>query len=401
MINKLLSLLAIISLLFAFKPIGASADYSIVIETMGYRVTSNLLSIFFLCLITILLIRIITRLKHSILSAIQPDSRFLLEKAFLSFCNEDIKFITKLAKKVAPISSLIAKVMSIKKALIESSDKHFLLKELDALPTDLIRFALVNKMKIYLSCSDWVNLKKTADELWDIQPTSLVFSNMLLSAFQRKSWLEAKDILKKGYKKDFITNDTHNKLLCLLNYLSGLDLLTFSPDDAIKKFKNAIDLAIAEPYVEIVKLNIEKGDFKNAIYYAKKAWSNFPDKRLTDQIMKLSKSLTKKDFYSACKSITSENKNHYESIILMAKSYISMDDIDSASSLLKHLTSEDRDYRAHIMLALCSNSNKESILNNALKTDNKKAEFPQLYWDFSNMSYSHHNSEMSIAIFCQ
>ena len=29
------------------------------------------------------------------------------------------------------------------------------------------------------------------------------FSNMLLSAFQRKSWLEAKDILKKGYKKIF------------------------------------------------------------------------------------------------------------------------------------------------------------------------------------------------------
>ena len=186
--------------------------------------------------------------------------------------------------------------------------------------------------------------------------------------------------------------------MCVLNYLWGLDLPSSSVDDAISKFKNAIDLPIPEPYIQIVKLSIEKGDFKNAIYYAKKAWNNFPDKRISDHIINMSKKVSDKDFYSACKAVYAENKSHYESIILMAKGYIAIDDRDSAFSLLKSVKSSDRDYRAHIMLALYSSSSNQALLNKALEAQNKASEFPRLYWDFSSMDYSYHNSKMSIDI---
>lgn len=398
MINKVLYLLAVICLLFMFKTIDSSIDYSIVMEVIGYRVTTNLFSIGLLFIVSILFIRIFIRVKSSILSVMYSEPKLLLQNSFLAFCNEDAKLLSKFAKKSSGIAPIIAKAMRIKKGFIESANQDLLLQDLDALPTELVQFSLINKMDIYLSRSEWVNLKKVADNLWDINPSFIAFSNRLLSAFHMKSWLEAKELIKQGYKTDSITKESHNKLMCVLNYLWGLDLSTSSVDDAISKFKNATNLPIPEPYIEIVKLSVEKGDFKNAISYAKKAWNNFPDKRISDHIISMSKKLSDKDFYSACKAVYAENKNHYESIILMAKGYIAIDDRDSAFSLLKYVKPSDADYRAYIMLALSSVSSDQSFLNKALEAKNKLAKFPRLYWDFSSMSYSYDNSKMSIGI---
>jgi|GEM_PF-5773486 len=409
MINKLLVIALIIISATLFMPVEMWQNSAVVIETMGYRVSSNWLVIMGCFLILILTSRLLVAVPRGISlyyhKICSKDQAYILQNLLLAIHNHQAKLANKFLAKIKKEQSSTVKILQVKVMQLQQAKSEKIIEELIGLLSDNDSkiFALEELIKIYAGQGNWIMVNDHTAQLWDIYPSRWLLNIKMSAVAQLGIWEEALPALESGLKNYLLSKDAFKQLQAITRYKMAYALQEVDVEKAIKLLDQAMEMDAIQPYLLMIKLQIKANRIDKGIVYAKKAWKYSPDKAVAKQVMLLTQRLSPKEFHSTCRDITSGDKDHYESLILMAESYILLDDLIQANSLLHKALALQHDQRVYLLLSRCCHLMHGSIteiydwLSKACNME-VLPEGGHLYWDITQMRYTAMPGEKNMII---
>lgn len=406
MINKLLAIILLLTVGLFFTPISIW-DGPVVIEAMGYRISTNTLVIAGVFVALLLVFRLIAAIPRSISSYYHQrcvkGQVVIMQGVITAIYNHQPKDAAKLISKLdgnAAVKILRLRVMQMKNMKMET-----LIQELEAMlaDKDCQIFALEELIKIYISRKDWLLVVEAANKLWQLYPSLWLLSVKMFALSELKMWEEAIALSEQAKRSGVLDKRVLSQLRNILFYKMGQSLQEVDLNKSIKALEEAMDMESIQPYILMIEMQIKSGDINQACYYAKKAWKRFPDCRVAGLILSLEKHLSPKKLYNVCRDIASTNKGDYESLLLMAEAAMLIDDMVEANSLLQQALVITHDRRVYILLARCCHLMHGNVTE-IYGWLNKACSFPivtkygGVCWDLLEMKYSEVDSNMVIHI---
>lgn len=409
MINKLLATALIVILATFFMPSDAWQNSVVIIEAMGYRISTNWMviggSLLTLILVWRLLIAVPRKISFYYHKICTQDHAAILQGLLLALYNHQAKPAAKLISKLKSDLSPSVKILNIQAMQLQQAKPDKVLEELNKLVLDSNAkiFALEELIKIYADQGNWMLVEEYAANLWALSPSPWLLATRIFAMFQLGTWDEVISFAKLGLKAGVLEKDAFRQLQAIARYKMAYALQDVDTVRAIKVLEQAIDMEVMQPYILMMELQIKHANVKGCIDYAKKAWKHSPDHCIAKRVLLLIQHLSPKEFYSVCRDITASHKDHYESLLLMARAYMLLDDLIQANALLHKAVALQQDQRAYMLLARCCHLAHGSVteiydwLNKACNA-NAEMSNKDLYWDISKMKYSSAPSDKSIVI---
>jgi HemY protein len=159
-------------------------------------------------------------------------------------------------------------------------------------------------------------------------------------------------------------------------------------------------------FIPIVKHLIDylaKDDPSYCIRAIKRQWSEEPHYSISDSLLINFDSLMDVKFHNTLRDVAKRNPEHYESQLLLIRSYLDMDQFEEASKHLSEALEGEKKRRACALMAeycLRSHANKTEVmrwLRDSMEAKEDK-QFKDYYWNLKKSSWQNYNGKNCIYV---
>ena len=359
--NRILIIaLAIILSILLLAP-NATEIGPILIEMFGYRIATNSLFLSAMLIVALLAFKIFITIPraynyyyHKLFS---KDAAALLADFVLATATSNEKTAKSLLPKIeklnlTPALTCLLKIQAFKKRF--STDLQLALEEALNYPV-IAPLALKELINTYITQGQWHKANIAADQLWSIQHSHWLVAKKILLLFKLEAWDEVLNFVEKAIRVKLISKVTASQLKAVALYKTAQSLQFADQAASLELLDNVCNIypAFIQPSLLLLEIELTAGNYKSFIKHATRAWDVVPNSALAMQIIKLSKSFSADEFLDACRTITKNHKNNYESLLLMAEALILADNYENANKLLQQALLCPHEQRVYILLAKC------------------------------------------------
>lgn len=359
--NKILIIaLSIILAILLLAP-NATEIGPILIEIFGYRIATNSLFLSAMLIVALLAFKIFIIIPracnyyyHKLFS---KDAFALLADFIVAIATSNEKTAKSLLSKIeklnlTPALTCLLKIQAFKKPF--STDLQLALEEALNYP-EIAPLALKELVNIYIAQSQWYKANTAADQLLSIQHSSWLLAKKILLLFKLEAWDEVLNFVEKAIRVKLVSKGIASQLKAIALYKTAQSLQFTDQAASLELLDSACNIypAFIQPNLLLLEIELTAGNYKSFIKHAARVWDIEPNSALALQIIKLSKPFSPDDFLEACHTITTNHKNNYESLLLMAEALILADNYENANKLLQQALLCPHEQRVYILLAKC------------------------------------------------